>query len=107
MTGTLFAILTAANAMIAGQGIVSTIFLATVPVLRTLTKGSGWGLLRTASRITELIVPCACVIDSVSETEHAQPSEIDFYHLTVAVLGLTLCLSVPLTDPGPPFLGFV
>jgi hypothetical protein len=32
MTGTLFAMLTAANAMTAGQGIASTIFLATVPL---------------------------------------------------------------------------
>mgnify|MGYP006928216506 CR=1 FL=1 len=43
-------------AMTAGQGIASTIFLATVPLLGTLTQGFRRGLVWTVLCITELIV---------------------------------------------------
>ena len=47
------------------------------------------------------------VMDSVNATEQAQPREIDFCRLTVAALGLTLYLGVPLMGLGALVLGFV
>ena len=47
------------------------------------------------------------VIASVDTTEQAQPREIDFCRLTVAVLGLMLYLGIPLMGLGALVLGLV
>ena len=86
MTGALFGVLTAANIVTAGRGITSTFFLATVPLMGTLTQGLRWGVAWSVLSISELAILYVVVRAGIEPMIPPSSAALEYGYLRSGIL---------------------
>ncbi len=86
LTGALFAALTVANVLAAGQAVASTIFLTAIPLIGTLTQGLRWGFVWSILTVGELAFLHVLVSSGVTPPVSPEPVAAEGGYLRASIL---------------------